>query len=449
MYNVAMQIIKFLGSLAFALSLISGLVIILSVSTVLESVHGTPFAQENFYQAHWFDFFLALVWVNIFCATLTRWPFKKKHVGFVITHIGILTLLIGCFGTRVWGREGQLTLFEAEAGNRMLQAGFSLRASLPGGGEKTFNLKVSPLKKPVLLELDKAPFKLELAHVFPHAEESRSLEEAPTLTESNHALHATLSSETLGFKQSVILIEHDPADPKSASKTIGPATFILENTAKGSASQTPKLRLSQSNGKNIELELRDGLTNSDWQEAGLKISGLRYFPKARVEGSRLVNLDSAPHLNPAVEFEITDAAGRGEHHTRFSFFPEFNSLRGGSKNNFFDLNIALVVPASTGSENSGPSIHFLVSQKNEWSYRIHSMKTGESETQPLPLKTPVRTGWMDMVADRARDRPGASQRDEISRRPQRPDGRRHLREEGPHPADPRAAEAAWADAERV
>ena len=69
-----MKIIKRLGSLNFALSLIAGLVVLLSVSTILESVHGTPFAQENFYQAHWFDFFLGLVWVNIFCATLTRRP---------------------------------------------------------------------------------------------------------------------------------------------------------------------------------------------------------------------------------------------------------------------------------------------------------------------------------------------------------------------------------------
>ena len=130
-----MQIIKFLGSLAFALALIAGLALILGTSTVLESVHGTPFAQENFYQAHWFDLFLGLVWLNIFCATLTRWPFKKKHIGFVITHIGILTLLLGSLGTRIWAQEGQMTLFEAQAKDRMLESGFSLKVSPPGGAE--------------------------------------------------------------------------------------------------------------------------------------------------------------------------------------------------------------------------------------------------------------------------------------------------------------------------
>ncbi len=395
LYNAPMRLIKFLGSLGFALALIAGLALLLSVSTILESIHGTPYVQENFYQAHWFDFFLALLWVNIFCATLTRWPFKKKHVGFVITHIGILTLLLGSFGTRVWGREGQMTLFEDEAKNRMLQTGFSLHASLPGGGEKIFNLKTSPLKKPISLPLENAPYRLVLSRVFPHAEETRFLEEAPGRSEPNHALHATLSSEMLGFKQDILLLEHDPADADSAAKTIGPAAFVLENSSADPVSQLPKLRLTQSNGTVLQLSMNDNEKTAEWKETGLNISNLHYYPKARVENNRLVNLDSAAHLNPAVEFEISDASGKKEHHTRFSLFPEFESLRGGSTNSVFGLKVELLAPREAAAD-SGPSFRFLVSGDNKWSYRVHSMKTGLSETRPLPLKEPIPTGWMDM-----------------------------------------------------
>ena len=107
-----MPVIRFLGSLRFAVFLIASLALILSASTILESVYGTPFAQKNFYAAHWFDFFLALVWINIFCAALTRYPFQKHHAGFVITHSGILLLLAGAFLSRAWGNEGQMTLYE-------------------------------------------------------------------------------------------------------------------------------------------------------------------------------------------------------------------------------------------------------------------------------------------------------------------------------------------------
>ena len=400
-----MRLIKFLGSLGFALVLIASLALLLGVSTVLESIHGTPFVQDNFYQAGWFDFFLGLFWVNIFCATLTRLPFKKKHVGFVITHIGILTLLLGSLATRVWGREGQMTLFEAEAKNRMLQTGFSLRASPSGGQEKIFNLKASPLKKPAELPLENMPYRLQLTRVFPHAEEKRSLEEAPDASEPNHALHATLSSDMLGFKQDILLLEHDPADANSASKTIGPATFILESPSVDPASRMPKLRITQSNGNLLQLSMKEDTKNAEWREAGLKISNLHYYPKARVENNRLINLDSAAHLNPAVEFEISDASGRKEHHTRFSLFPEFESLRGGNVNSFFGLKVDLVAPPEA-EEEAGPSFRFLVSGDDKWSYRVHSIKTGLSETRPLPLKEPVPTGWMDMsvLVDQTFDR---------------------------------------------
>src|SRR3989344_2994939 len=115
--------IKTLGSLKFAIFLIASLVALLVASTFTESFYGTPFAQKVFYRAGWFDFFLALVWVNIFCATLTRWPFKNQHIGFVITHIGILTLLAGTLLTRLFGIEGQMTLFEGGTRNTILQEG--------------------------------------------------------------------------------------------------------------------------------------------------------------------------------------------------------------------------------------------------------------------------------------------------------------------------------------
>ncbi len=389
-----MSILKFLGSLGFALFLIAGLAVLLSVSTVLESAHGTPFVQENFYQAHWFDFFLALVWVNIFCATLTRWPFQKKHVGFVITHIGILTLLLGALLTRLYGLEGQMTLFEDQSRNHMLGSGFSLRVWLPGGGEKKFDLKASPLKKPAELPLSGVPFKLVLSRVIPHAEEARLLQEDAS-SGPNHAVQATLSSEMLGFKQDFMLIEKDPMDAHSASRTIGPATFVLEASEKDAAGAV--LRLTQaSTGRTFSLPLKETASGVEWKEAGLVLSHLRFFPKARVEGRELVNLEEAPHPNPAVEFEVTDKQGRREHHTRFSFFPEFDSLRGGHKNDVFGLTVELDPPADARPEE-GPSFRFLVSEKNEWHYQIHSMKSGSSETQLLPLKEPVRTGWMDMT----------------------------------------------------
>src|SRR4051812_45597617 len=115
-------LLRTLGSVAFAVFLISLLAILLIVSTSLESLYGTPFVQKFFYQTGWFDLLLALFAVNIFCATLPRFPFKKRHTGFIITHIGLLCLLFGALLSRFMGVDGQMALFEGETRGEITQS---------------------------------------------------------------------------------------------------------------------------------------------------------------------------------------------------------------------------------------------------------------------------------------------------------------------------------------
>ena len=101
------QLLKKLGSFSFTVWISVLLMLLLIVSTVLESIYGTAFAQKTFYQAQWFNLFLSLLCVNIICATILRFPIRKYRIGFLITHIGIVGLLIGALITRVFGIDGQ------------------------------------------------------------------------------------------------------------------------------------------------------------------------------------------------------------------------------------------------------------------------------------------------------------------------------------------------------
>src|SRR3989338_8147938 len=105
------KLIKTLGSLWFAVTLIASLAVILIASTTLESAHGTPFVQRFFYGAGWFDAFLALLAVNIFCSAASRFPYERRHTGFVVTHTGILMLLLGSLLARLAGVDGQMMLY--------------------------------------------------------------------------------------------------------------------------------------------------------------------------------------------------------------------------------------------------------------------------------------------------------------------------------------------------
>ncbi|HEY5791800.1 MAG TPA: hypothetical protein VIS74_00785 [Chthoniobacterales bacterium] len=117
------RLIYFLGSLNFALILLGTIAIACAVATIFESRFDTKVAQTYIYKAPWFVFWLGFLCVNLFCVTLTRWPWQKKHLGFVITHYGIITLLIGAVIGSKFGFEGNVTLHAGEPpANRLTTA---------------------------------------------------------------------------------------------------------------------------------------------------------------------------------------------------------------------------------------------------------------------------------------------------------------------------------------
>lgn len=66
-----------------------------ALATVCESRFDAEVAQTWFYNAPWFFFWLGLVCMNLVCATLVRLPWRRKDVGFILTHYGVILLLTG------------------------------------------------------------------------------------------------------------------------------------------------------------------------------------------------------------------------------------------------------------------------------------------------------------------------------------------------------------------
>jgi len=104
------QAIHLAGSLWVALILLATIAIACAVATFAEANFNTRIAQAYIYKSPWFLLWLAVLCVNLFAVTLTRWPWQKKHIGFVVTHYGIITLLAGAVIGMVTGFEGNVTL---------------------------------------------------------------------------------------------------------------------------------------------------------------------------------------------------------------------------------------------------------------------------------------------------------------------------------------------------
>jgi hypothetical protein len=104
------QLIHLLGSLRLAMVLLATIAIACAVATFYESNFNAKIAQAYIYKAPWFIFWLGLLCINLFAVTLTRWPWQKKHLGFIITHYGIIILLMGAMIGQKLGFEASVTL---------------------------------------------------------------------------------------------------------------------------------------------------------------------------------------------------------------------------------------------------------------------------------------------------------------------------------------------------
>jgi hypothetical protein len=107
-----------LGSLDLAILLLLSLAGVIAVATFLESGFSARVARAYVYNAPWFNLWLLLLALNLTCSAATRWPWEKKHAGFVITHAGILVLLAGALLGRAQGFEGSVDLLQGAPPSR-------------------------------------------------------------------------------------------------------------------------------------------------------------------------------------------------------------------------------------------------------------------------------------------------------------------------------------------
>jgi hypothetical protein len=101
------------GSLHMAIILLSTAVVVLFLGSWLESKFDARIAQEFVYRTWWFTALLLLFAVNIFFAAAKKWPWKKHQTGFLITHVGLLTMLTGGILNSLAGVDAQMQLLDS------------------------------------------------------------------------------------------------------------------------------------------------------------------------------------------------------------------------------------------------------------------------------------------------------------------------------------------------
>ena len=157
--------VHLLGSLNVAVVLLVSIAGLIAFATIMESRFDTAVARYYIYDNPLFTLWLVVLALNLFCAALTRWPWQRKHVGFVVTHAGIILMLTGAMVGRAWGFEAFVTLDKAKPPEHQLvtkQDVLSISTAEGIRGEMPFDIEMRPPTeaRPFTLPLENSPLKL-------------------------------------------------------------------------------------------------------------------------------------------------------------------------------------------------------------------------------------------------------------------------------------------------
>lgn len=324
------RLIYFLGSLNFALLLLGTIAIACATATIFESRFDTKVAQIYIYKAPWFLFWLGFLCVNLFCVTLTRLPWKKKHLGFVITHYGIITLLIGAVIGSKFGFEGNITLHVDKPPTNRITVGRSV-VQLEGPTDRKlytlpFDAAVVRLseKRPKVFAVPGTNWKIVAEDFAPQLVRDSHLE---TTDSGKPGVILKMTSQMAGQKLEIPLVLGDAANeeadlfglakirlqeslPKREAKMEGETQMIFANYApviqgEGPGSGIP-IHLSK-DGANLTIGQQTyPRTETDGRElaaGSAKVRVAAYWPDFAMENGKPSTKSDQPN-NPAMLLRI-------------------------------------------------------------------------------------------------------------------------------------------------
>ncbi|MGI9548479.1 MAG: cytochrome c biogenesis protein ResB [Bdellovibrionales bacterium] len=106
---------RFFISLKLAVTTLSLLAFFTAIGTFIESRYDQETANKIIYHSWVMGFVLTLLALNLFFVLVDRWPWKKRQIGFVFAHIGILTMILGSIITKYLGLDASLKFKEGES----------------------------------------------------------------------------------------------------------------------------------------------------------------------------------------------------------------------------------------------------------------------------------------------------------------------------------------------
>lgn len=162
------KFLKFLASLKLAVLVLLSLATLIAVGTIVEAKYDAEIASKLVYRTPWMFGILGLLAVNLSAVMVDRWPWKRRHVPFLLAHMGILILLFGGWMTMRFGLDGHMRVGIGERNRWVIipETELTLWSSFDGDRfTKLFESEVDfflnpPEKNPIELSTDVGPLRI-------------------------------------------------------------------------------------------------------------------------------------------------------------------------------------------------------------------------------------------------------------------------------------------------
>jgi hypothetical protein len=333
--------IKPLASIKLAVLVIASLATLIAVGTFVEADYNAEIAAKTIYKTPWMFGIMGLLSVNLIAVMVDRWPWKRRHIPFLLAHVGILTLLAGSVLTMLYGIDGSMS-FGIGQKNRFVQVqditDFTVWMSFDGErftrfAEKQVDFyKQPPTKGKYVFPLGESS--VEILDYWPFALASKKVEISDNPT-AGGALRFQLQNAQVNVNEWIVQRKKG----ELASHNFGPAQFHLgEPPAKSRGENelfvNPKgqeleytVFYKDKNRRPLKGRFREGdSVNTGWM--GFEFRVLRYLPFAEEKW----NFEKAPRPNA-----LTTAA------IKFSFLGKEHWMQLDDMLKFFTDNVVYVV----------------------------------------------------------------------------------------------------------
>ena len=168
---------NYVGSLKFAVIIISLFALGMVVGTLLESYYGTDFANRAVYKNILFMLVQFFMFLSILFATFRRLPPKQRLYGFYCIHSGLILIGCGSLVTYLSGIDGSLHLPPLTPTRDIVLQKDILQISLPKEGRRiTYSLPYSPF--PSKLQEKYPPLDVKLLRYLPFSQKKLFMKES-------------------------------------------------------------------------------------------------------------------------------------------------------------------------------------------------------------------------------------------------------------------------------